>query len=61
MGYPYKGASTIMDNTLYRIVDCSVENDVYIENRYIGIVIFMDHRYPVIVCGKGLLKKSGHI
>jgi methionyl-tRNA formyltransferase len=31
-------------------------NDVNIENRTPGKVIFLENNLPVVVCGKGLLK-----
>lgn len=56
VGYPYKGASTMLDDKVFRILDCELFPDVKIENRTPGKLIFMDNKYPVIVCGTGLLK-----
>ncbi len=56
VGYPFKGASAILDNHLIRILDCTIEDDVRIENRQAGKVIFTKNGQPVIVCGKGLIK-----
>lgn len=56
VGYPFKGASTILDNNIIRILDCTIEEDVRIVNRQVGKVIFIKNGHPVIVCGKGLIK-----
>jgi methionyl-tRNA formyltransferase len=55
-GYPYKGASSLMNQTLIRILDAETLPDVKIENRVSGKVIFTKDGFPVVVCGKGLLK-----
>lgn len=55
LGYPYKGASSLMNGSKVRIIDCTIETDVNIENRDVGKVIFMKDKMPVVVCGKGLL------
>lgn len=56
VGYPYKGASSLLDGKLVRIHDCELYHDVRIENRTPGKVIFVEGLYPVVVCGKGLIK-----
>lgn len=54
---PYKGAATYINGLQkIRILDAAIEKDVQIENRDIGKVIFTRDKYPVIVCGSGLLK-----
>jgi methionyl-tRNA formyltransferase len=58
-GFPYKGASTYMDSSLVRITDVEEVQDVKIENRHTGKIIFMHDGMPVVVCGKGLLKITG--
>ncbi|MGB3149327.1 MAG: formyltransferase family protein [Maribacter sp.] len=55
-GYPYKGASSNLDGRKIRIFDVEAKEDVNIENRTPGKVIFMVEEKPVVVCGKGLLK-----
>jgi methionyl-tRNA formyltransferase len=55
VGYPYKGAMTIVGDKNARVLEAEVFNDVYIENRTSGKIIFIKNNYPVIVCGKGLL------
>jgi len=56
LGFPYLGASTFANDRLIRILTCSAMNDVNIENRTPGKVIFLENNLPVVVCGKGLLK-----
>ncbi len=56
VGYPYKGAYSILEGKKVRIFDVKIIDDVKIENRDFGKVIFIvDKKYPVIVCGKKLL------
>lgn len=55
-GYPYKGACTLANGILVRIIDCTPIPDVQIINRDIGKVLFYQDGYPVVVCRKGLLK-----
>ena len=55
VGFPYNGAKTIVDNQTIRIFDSSIEEDVIIENRCPGKVIFKRENNFVITCGKGLL------
>lgn len=56
VSYPYKGASTRMNNSIIRVKDAEIYPDVIIENRTPGKVIFLADNFPVIVCGQGLLK-----
>ncbi|MEZ4809846.1 MAG: formyltransferase family protein [Allomuricauda sp.] len=61
VGYPYMGASTFIKNRKVRILDAQTQEDVTVENRNPGKVIFVDQGKPVIVCGRGLLKiEDGH-
>ncbi|HLO73756.1 MAG TPA: formyltransferase family protein [Flavobacterium sp.] len=55
-GFPYDGAKTILENDIIMIEKVEVEQDVQIENRTVGKVIFVKENCPVIVCGKGLLR-----
>ena len=55
VGDPYLGAKTFVDGKKARIHEVDVEDDVYIENRTPGKVIFMKEGCPVVVCGRGLL------
>lgn len=56
VGYPYKGASTMFEGVKYRVLDCEIEEDVKVESRCPGKLLFMRDGCPVIVCGKGMLK-----
>jgi len=56
VGYPYLGASTYINGELVRVKCVSLVNDLMIENRDPGKIIFFDDKYPVVVCGKGLLR-----
>lgn len=54
---PYMGASTFINGLeKIRIFDSEIVEDVKIENRDFGKIIFIHDKYPVIVCGEGLLK-----
>lgn len=56
-GHPYKGAASMLsDSRKVRILEAEILNDVIIENRCPGKVIFNYDGYPVVVCGSGLLK-----
>lgn len=56
LGFPYQGASTLMDGVLVRIFDAQIVPDVPIVNRTAGKVLFKYDDGYVIVCGSGLLK-----
>lgn len=56
VGYPYSGAYTILDGERVRVLDAVVEQDIKIENRCIGKVMFIESGYPVVICGQGMLK-----
>lgn len=54
---PYKGAASYINGQQkVRILEAELESDVEIENRDIGKVIFVKNKFPVIVCGVGLIK-----
>jgi len=54
---PYKGASTYLNGLQkIRILEAELERDVRIENRDVGKIIFVKDKFPVVVCGKGLIK-----
>ena len=55
-GFPYRGAATRMDGETLRILAASELNDVKIENRTPGKVLFLENGRPVVVCGTGLLR-----
>lgn len=52
---PYKGASTIMQGSIVRIFKARRREDVKVENRQPGKIIFFENNSPVVVCGSGLL------
>lgn len=56
VGFPYQGASTLMDGVEVRIFDAQILPDVTIVNRCAGKVLFKHDDGYVIVCGSGLLK-----
>ena len=56
VGYPYKGAYTTWNNCKYYIKDSFVVEDVIIENRCHGKVLFKKANSFFIVCGSGLLR-----
>lgn len=56
VGYPYKGASSLLGGRKVRILDVEEEQDVVIENRTPGKVMFIKDGIPSVVCGDGLLK-----
>ena len=56
VGYPYRGAYTMMNGDMIRITSAEVIPDVIIENRCPGKVLFNTDGYPVVICGSGLLK-----
>ena len=53
---PYKGASTLINNQVVRIFGGKAIDDINVENRVCGKVIFIDNGFPIVICGKGLLK-----
>jgi methionyl-tRNA formyltransferase len=57
VGYPYQGAITSIQNgEKFRILECELVDDVKIENRDSGKIIFKENLYPIVVCKTGLLK-----
>jgi methionyl-tRNA formyltransferase len=56
VGFPYKGAASVLDGKVVRLLKAEAISDVKIENRTPGKVIFIRDSKPVVVCGKGLLR-----
>lgn len=56
VGYPYKGAKTIHDGKVIRIVECNLENDIHFTIRMPGKIWLLNNNAPTIVCGSGLIK-----
>lgn len=55
VGFPYLGAAAKLDEKIVRIFSAKTVDDVKIENRSPGKVIFVKNGFPVVVCGQGLL------
>ncbi len=55
VGYPYKGAYTTWNNIKLYVKDSILLEDVFIENRKPGKVLFKKNDTFIIVCGSGLL------
>ncbi|HEG4446343.1 methionyl-tRNA formyltransferase [Aeromonas salmonicida] len=56
LGFPYLGASCSVDGEHFRIKKVTLIDDVLIENRTPGKIIFFDEDRPVVVCGIGLIR-----
>lgn len=55
LGWPYRGASTLLNGQRCRVLAAEAVPDVVIENRTPGKVLFVRGGQPVVVCGTGLL------
>lgn len=56
VGEPYSGACTFIDKKKVIIKEATSLDDILIENRCPGKVLFIENEKPIIVCGKGLLR-----
>ena len=56
LSYPYKGASTICNGEIIRVLHAESVFDVKIANRDVGKVLFVKNQKPVVICGSGLLR-----
>ena len=56
VGYPFEGAKCIIDGKVVKIIDCENFEDLKIENRDVGKILFFKNEFPVVVCGTGLIK-----
>lgn len=56
VGFPYMGAVCYIGSKKCRTLECEEVNDIKIENRTPGKVVFIHNGMPVVVCGRGLLK-----
>ncbi|MDP4266848.1 MAG: formyltransferase family protein [Bacteroidota bacterium] len=56
VGSPYKGAYTFIKNKKILILHAEEVKDVKIENRSPGKIIFTHDIFPIVICGKGLIK-----
>jgi methionyl-tRNA formyltransferase len=55
-GHPYLGARTLVGEREVIIHDVEIVEDVIVANRDSGKIVFMDGKFPVVICGSGLLK-----
>jgi methionyl-tRNA formyltransferase len=55
VGLPYAGALTRVGGQWCRVIDADVRQDVSIENRQPGKVIFLENGLPIVVCRTGLV------
>lgn len=55
VGHPYMGASAMLNGSIVRVRKAWARQDIKVENRTPGKVIFVESDLPVVVCGKGLL------
>ncbi len=53
---PYLGAFCYLNNRSIRVFDVEIEDDLIIENRVPGKVLFNRFGYPTVVCGQGLVR-----
>lgn len=56
LGYPYKGAKTMVDQKVIRIKECELVDDKKYEIRTPGKICSLSEGCPVVICGEGLLK-----
>jgi methionyl-tRNA formyltransferase len=56
VGSPYMGALTNYKGLNIRLVDAQAMPDLEITNRKAGKILKIDNNFPLVVCGKGLLK-----
>ncbi len=56
VGYPYQGAKCLINGEIVVIHNATLVEEVKIENRDTGKVIFIENNKPVVVCGRGLLR-----
>lgn len=56
LGYPYKGAKTLNENQVIRIMKSEVVDDVNFEIRTPGKIWLLKDNKPVVVCGEGMLR-----
>ncbi|CAM3471750.1 methionyl-tRNA formyltransferase [Paracidovorax anthurii] len=56
VSFPYKGASTLLDGRVVRLLSVEEYPDVVVENRHPGKVLFAKQGKPVVICGEGMLK-----
>lgn len=55
VGFPYNGAYTFLNGKKIIVNEVELIDDLKIENRDAGKVIFFKAGYPAVVCGQGIL------
>jgi methionyl-tRNA formyltransferase len=55
LSFPYLSARSRIECKEVLIEDVEVVNDLIIENRNVGKVLFNSNCFPIVICGKGLL------
>ncbi len=53
-GYPYAGAFSWIDDCKVNILDGIVINDIKLEQRHVGKVMFVDGYSPIVIAAIGL-------
>jgi len=59
VGYPYDGSKSVLNHKkIVKINQVKVIKDVKVisRERHIGKIIFFKNKFPVVICGKGLLE-----
>jgi methionyl-tRNA formyltransferase len=56
VGFPYKGAYTLLDGLVVRVHSAVEVPDRVVENRCPGKVLFLSEGKPVVICGEGMLR-----
>lgn len=56
VGFPYKGAFSLLKSQRLRILETDLDNDLNIINRTPGKVLFIKDKIPYVVCGTGIIK-----
>lgn len=56
VGFPYKGAYTLLDGVKVRVHAAVEYPDKKVENRCSGKVLLLSEGKPVVICGQGLLR-----
>ncbi len=55
-GFPYLGASATAEGRQFRVLASTALLDMRIENRTPGKVFRLDGGFPIVVCGRGLIR-----
>ncbi|KYG69889.1 hypothetical protein AZI85_15970 [Bdellovibrio bacteriovorus] len=56
VGYPYKGASTTLEQKTVRIMSAEAVDSLLFENNSPGKIFEIEGGYPIVLCGRGQLK-----